>query len=236
MASSSPEGLREEDNAMANLRFIFLGPPGAGKGTQANVLSSELGLTHISTGDLLREAVNKGSSVGLEAKVYMDRGELVPNDIVIGLVIDKLKNGGNKKGFILDGFPRTKTQAESLDLSLGKLGQKIDLVLYFKTSESTIVERLSGRRVCKGCGANYHLKNIPPKTPDKCDICGNELYQREDDKVSTITKRLKIYEEQTASLIDYYNTKGILREISGDFDVNAVRKILLKLFEKEHLL
>lgn len=217
------------------LRLIFLGPPGAGKGTQANVLAGELGLAHISTGDLLRESVKKESPIGLRAKGFMDKGELVPDEIVIGLVVDKLKNGKNKKGFILDGFPRTQPQAVSLDSSLDKLGEKIDLVLYFKTSESTIIERLSGRRVCRACGANYHITNIPPKRPDICDICGGQLYQRQDDKIDTITNRLKVYEEQTASLIDYYTTKGILREVSGDFDVHNVREILLSLFKQENL-
>ncbi len=218
------------------LRLIFLGPPGAGKGTQANVLATELGLGHISTGDLLRESVKKNSAIGLRAKSFMDKGELVPDEIVIDLVVDKLKNSNNKKGFILDGFPRTQPQAVSLDSSLGKLSERIDLVLYFKTSESTIIERLSGRRVCRSCGANYHIANIPPKQADICDICGGELYQRQDDKIDTIANRLKVYEEQTTSLIDYYTTKGILREVSGDFDVDKVREILLSLFKQENLL
>jgi adenylate kinase len=221
---------------MSSLNLIFLGPPGAGKGTQAKVLSSELDLIHISTGDLLRESVNNNSALGIKAKVYMQKGELVPDEIVTNLVVDKLKNENNEKGIILDGFPRTKAQAKSLDLSLEEFNQKIDCVLYFKTSESTIIERLSGRRVCRGCGVNYHLKNIPPKVDNICDICGEELYQRDDDSVSTITKRIQVYEEQTASLIGYYKIKGVLREISGDFDADKVKRILLSLFKKEHLL
>ncbi len=221
---------------MSSLNLIFLGPPGAGKGTQAKILSSELDLIHISTGDLLRESVNNNSALGIKAKVYMQKGELVPDDIVIKLVVDKLKNGNSEKGVILDGFPRTRAQAESLDLSLEEFNQKIDRVLYFKTSETTVIERLSGRRVCSGCGANYHLKNIPPRVDNICDICGKELYQRDDDSVSTITNRIKVYEEQTASLIGYYRIKGVLREISGDFDADSVKKTLLGLFKKEHLL
>lgn len=218
------------------LRLIFLGPPGAGKGTQANVLANELGLAHISTGDLLREAVKKNSAIGLRAKSFMDSGELVPDEIVVDLVVEKLKNGADKKGFILDGFPRTQPQALSLDLSLDKLGERVDLVLYFKTSEFTIIKRLSGRRVCKACGANYHLTNIPPRESNICDICGGELYQRQDDKIDIIAKRLKVYEEQATSLIDYYKTKGVLREVSGDFEVDKVREILLSLFRRENLL
>lgn len=221
---------------MSSLNLIFLGPPGAGKGTQAKVLSSELDLIHISTGDLLRESVNNNSALGIKAKDYMQKGELVPDEIVTNLVVDKLKNGNNEKGIILDGFPRTKVQAKSLDLSLEEFNQKIDCVLYFKTSESTIIERLSGRRVCRGCRVNYHLKNMPPKVDNICDICGEELYQRDDDSVSTITKRIQVYEEQTASLIGYYKIKGVLREISGDFDADKVKRILLSLFKKEHLL
>lgn len=215
------------------MRLVLLGPPGAGKGTQAKVLSQEYKIPHISTGDMLREAVKAETAVGLKAKGFMDKGELVPDGVVIEIVAQRVAKADCESGFILDGFPRTKTQAEALDKTLSALSCPIDLVLYFKTSAETIIKRLSGRRVCKNCGANYHIKNIPPKVEGVCDACGGELYQRDDDKEETVLNRLKVYEQTVPEIIDYYQSKGILRTVSGDFDVEEAHAYLSKLFVKD---
>ncbi|MDD5496636.1 MAG: adenylate kinase [Candidatus Omnitrophica bacterium] len=217
------------------MKLILLGPPGAGKGTQSSVLSRQYKIPHISTGDILRSAVKSGSELGTRAKSYMDKGELVPDDVVIGIVVEALKEDDTKNGYILDGFPRTVKQALSLDEALMKASSGIDLVIYFETSDEVAIERLSGRRVCKKCGFNYHLKNIPPKRPGVCDKCGGELYQRPDDKEETVRNRLKVYKEQTAPLIDYYEKKGALRKVSGNLDVEELFKVLSKMFSAEHL-
>ncbi|MFA5094346.1 MAG: adenylate kinase [Candidatus Omnitrophota bacterium] len=217
------------------MKLVLLGPPGAGKGTQAKVLSKEYGIPHISTGDILRESVKAQTPIGLKAKGYMEKGELVPDDIVIEMVAQRVAKEDCKNGFMLDGFPRTAAQARSLDSMLGQLNRPIDLVLYFKTSQETIIQRLSGRRVCKNCGENYHIKNIPPKVAGKCDKCGGELYQRADDKEETILNRIKVYENTVPEIIEYYEGKGILRTVSGDFDVDEAHDYLSKLFVKEKL-
>ncbi|MFA5165481.1 MAG: adenylate kinase [Candidatus Omnitrophota bacterium] len=217
------------------MKLVLLGPPGAGKGTQAKVLSKEFGIPHISTGDILRESVKAQSPIGLKAKVYMDKGELVPDDVVIEMVAQRVAKEDCEKGFMLDGFPRTAAQAKALDGTLAELKRPIDLVLYFKTSQETIIQRLSGRRVCKNCGENYHVKNIPPKVAGKCDKCGGELYQRVDDKEETILNRIKVYENTVPGIISYYEGKGILRTVSGDFDVDEAHDYLSKLFVKENL-
>jgi adenylate kinase len=201
------------------MRLVFLGPPGAGKGTQAKVVSERFRIAHISTGDILREAVKNGSPVGKEAKGYMDRGELVPDGIVIRIVAERLSQPDVKNGFILDGFPRTKQQAVSLEAELKALGIAIDDVIYFDTSAETSISRLSGRRVCRNCGMNYHIINMPPKKENVCDACGGQLYQRDDDKVETVKNRLEVYKRQTADLIDYYKSRGTLKEISGELNV-----------------
>ena len=213
--------------------MVLLGPPGAGKGTQAKVLSQELKIPHISTGDMLRDAVNKGASLGKEAKGYMVKGELVPDKIVIAIVRERIAAGGVKQGFILDGFPRTLEQAEMLDQTLQDIDKKLDIVLYFKTSLARSVSRLGGRRVCKKCNANFHIKNIPPKKDGICDYCGGELYQRKDDCEQTVKNRWSVYTEETSPLIAYYKTVGVLREVSGDLDVNELNKILMAIFQKE---
>ena len=194
----------------------MLGPPGAGKGTQSIVLSKKYNLPHISTGDILREAVKASLPLGVKAKEYMDRGALVPDEVVTGIVADRLLKPDTKNGFILDGFPRTLKQAEDLDAALKKTSSGIDMVLYFATSTAVAIERLTGRRVCKSCGFNYHVKNIPPKKEGICDKCGGKLMQRDDDKEEAIKKRLREYEEKTKPLIDYYKNKGILLNISND--------------------
>lgn len=218
------------------MRLVLLGPPGAGKGTQAKVLSDEFKIPHISTGDILRDAVKDKTPIGIKAKGYMDRGELVPDDIVIEIAAQRLVRPDCQKGFILDGFPRTGAQAEALDKTLAKLNCPIELTIYFKTSINTIISRLSGRRVCKNCGANYHIKNIPPKVPGKCDLCGRELYQRDDDKEETVRKRIVVYEETVPEIVTYYEDKGKLRTVSGDLDVDDVHARLSELFLKEKLL
>jgi adenylate kinase len=217
------------------VKLVLLGPPGAGKGTQAKVLSKEFGIPHISTGDILRESVKAQSPIGLKAKVYMDKGELVPDEVVIEMVAQRVAKEDCEKGFMLDGFPRTAAQASALDSTLAELKRPIDVVLYFKTSQETIIQRLSGRRVCRNCGENYHIKNIPPKVAGKCDKCGGELYQRADDKEDTILNRIKVYENTVPGIISYYEKKGILRTVSGDFDVDEAHEYLSKLFVKENL-
>ena len=217
------------------MKLILLGPPGAGKGTQSVVLSREYKIPHISTGDILRQAVKSGLALGLEAKTYMDKGELVPDEIVTGIVIERLKNPDTKNGYILDGFPRTVKQAQDLDAALKKMSLTIDMAIYFATSAKVAIERLSGRRVCKKCGFNYHVKNIPPKKEGLCDKCGSPLFQRPDDKPETVMNRLKVYEEQTAPLIEYYTKKGILKKVSGDLGVDELFKVLSKMFSDAKL-
>lgn len=212
------------------MKLIFLGPPGAGKGTQAKVISKEFNVPHISTGDILREAVKNNSPVGRQAKGFMEKGELVPDEIVIKIVVERLAKPDTVNGFILDGFPRTKKQAVSLDEEFKRIGIGIDYVIYFDTAPETSISRLSGRRVCKNCGANYHVTNIKPRKENVCDICGGVLYQREDDKVETIKNRLKVYQKETADLIDYYRSGGILQSVSGDLSVEEVFKELIKFF------
>jgi adenylate kinase len=218
------------------MNLVLLGPPGAGKGTQAKVLSQRLNIPHISTGDMLREAVSKGTPLGKEASKYMLKGELVPDKLVVAIVKETLATSKVKKGFILDGFPRTLEQAKILDSTLKSIANKLDMVIYFKTSVETSVVRLGGRRVCKKCGANFHIKNIPPKKEGICNYCGGVLYQRKDDEEVTVKRRWLIYTEETAPLIEYYKNKGILQEVSGDLDVNELNKILMALFQRENLI
>jgi len=213
------------------MRLVFLGPPGAGKGTQAEKISKECNIPHISTGDMLREAVKNNSPVGQKANAYMVKGELVPDQVVIEIVKERLMKQDTKNGFILDGFPRTKPQAESLDEALKLSNMPLDAVLYFKTSDDVVIKRLSGRRVCRKCGATYHIKNIPPKKEGICNNCGTQLIQREDDKEQTVRNRLAVYLKETSELIDYYKNKKILKAISGDLDVNDAYNLLVKMFK-----
>lgn len=213
------------------LRLVFLGPPGAGKGTIAQVLVKELQVPQVSTGDMLRDAVRHGKPLGLRAKEYMDKGQLVPDDIVISLVAERLK-GDAKNGFILDGFPRTPEQGESLDRTLHAHGMPLDLAIYFRTSLPMIIKRLSGRRICGQCGKNYHTTNFRPKIEGICDACGSKLVQRPDDREEVVTDRLRVYERQTAPLIEYYSNKKTLAEVDGDLDVEPLIAILKDLFAK----
>ena len=204
------------------MNLILLGGPGAGKGTQAKLIVEEYKIPQISTGDMLREAVKQGTELGKKAKEYMDKGELVPDEIVIGIVRERIKQPDCEKGFILDGFPRTIAQAEALDKMLDEIDKKIDAVVNIYVPEEEIVKRIVNRRTCKKCGAIYHLIYSPPKEPNKCDKCGGELYQRDDDKEETVRERLRVYKQQTEPLIEYYETKRILYNVDGTKDINGV--------------
>jgi len=204
------------------MNLILLGGPGAGKGTQAKLIVEEYKIPQISTGDMLREAVKQGTELGKRAKEYMDKGELVPDEVVIGIVRERIKQPDCEKGFILDGFPRTITQAEALDKMLDEIDKKIDAVVNIHVPEEEIVKRIVNRRTCKKCGAIYHLIYSPPKEPNKCDKCGGELYQRDDDKEETVRERLRVYKQQTEPLIEYYEKKRILYNVDGTKDINGV--------------
>lgn len=217
------------------MRLIFLGPPGAGKGTQAEELLHRLKISRISTGEILRQNVKDETSIGRKAKRYMEQGQLVPDEVVIQMTVERIAQDA-KKGFVLDGFPRTLEQARRLDESLNELGSAIDLVINFETSESTIVERLSGRRICRKCGANYHIDNIPPRKVGICDRCGGRLYQRTDDKPETIKKRLEVYRKSSSGIINYYSSRGILETVSGDLDVERGYEALVKKLRERDIL
>jgi len=204
------------------LNLLIMGPPGAGKGTQAEVLVKELQITHISTGDMFRNAIKEGTEMGKKAKEYMDRGELVPDEVVVGMVKDRLSQPDCAKGFLLDGFPRTLPQARALDETLSSLGIKLDGVINIDVPRERLMARLTGRRVCKNCGASYHILFNPPQTPGKCNACGGELYQRSDDNEEAVANRLDVYEAQTQPLIDYYKEKGLLKNINGDQEIGKV--------------
>lgn len=214
------------------MRLILLGAPGAGKGTLAKELSGALGVVHISTGDIFREEVAAGSELGKKAKGYMDRGELVPDEVVIGMVRQRLARPDCAAGFILDGFPRTVPQAEALDATLQEMSAPIDNVLDIVVPEETVVRRLSGRRICRSCGAIYHVDNKPSKKPGVCDVDGGELYQRDDDREEAIRRRLKVYAEATAPLTAYYQQKGLLKSIEGVGSPAAVLATALKALGK----
>ena len=215
------------------MRLIFLGPPGVGKGTQAVKLSQKYGIPHISTGDALREAVARKTEIGLKAKSYMDRGALVPDEVVIGIIRERLDRDDCRSGFILDGFPRTVKQAEALDEILKTMRMELDAVLNVEAPDDVIIERLSGRRTCRSCGRVYHIIYMPPKKEGVCDVCGGELYQRDDDKPEAIARRLQVYKEQTAPLIEYYEGKGKLHRIDGSQDVDGVFRQITGLLEGE---
>lgn len=217
------------------MRLVFLGPPGAGKGTHAQVLSKDLGVLHISTGDMLREAVKAGTPLGIEAKKNMDDGKLVPDKVVIGLVAERLERPDSKIGFILDGFPRTAEQAKALDVELKMLDMPLDMALDFETTLPMIIRRLSGRRLCPKCNKNYHVRNYPPKKEGICDLCGSTLVQRPDDREEAIETRLKLYREVTEPLIQYYKDSGRLVQLDGDIDVAPLNVILMDLFREKGL-
>ncbi len=206
---------------------VLLGPPGAGKGTQANVVSEMLGLPHISSGDIFRENLKKQTELGKKAEEYINRGELVPDDVTILMIQERLSRPDCEPGALLDGFPRTPAQAEALDEMLNDFNGQVNAVPYIKVPERELVERLSGRWTCRAEGHIFHEKNNPPKVPGVCDYDGSELYQREDDKPETVKRRIRVYLEQTQPLIDYYRERGLLIEISGDQPIEAVTAELL---------
>ncbi|MEJ5348407.1 MAG: adenylate kinase [Desulfosoma sp.] len=197
------------------MNIILLGPPGAGKGTQAKRMIERYGIPQISTGDMLRAALKAGTPLGLEAKKYMDQGALVPDAVVVGLVKERIQQEDCKKGYMLDGFPRNVSQAETLDGMLKELGQKIDHVVCIDVPDQELIQRLTGRRTCRECGAGFHVMFDPPKKEGICDKCGGQLYQRDDDNEATVTSRLKVYADQTKPLIEYYEKQGKLRKIHG---------------------
>ena len=205
------------------MRIAFLGPPGAGKGTQARDLAQEWRVPHLATGDMLREAVAAGTPLGREAKGYMDQGALVPDDVIIRMMGERLGKADAGRGFILDGFPRTIAQAEALAKLLKDLGQTLDTVVYFDVSEPELLRRLTGRRVCRACGHSYHMTSNPPKRAGVCDECGGELYQRDDDAETTVRKRLDVYQRQTAPLLDYYRQRSLLATVSGEGPLATIR-------------
>jgi len=207
----------------AEARVVLLGPPGAGKGTQAKLLEEKFSACQISTGDILRKAVAERTPLGREASEYINRGALVPDGVIVNLVAERLKEKDCEKGFILDGFPRTIPQATSLNAILNQRGIRLSAVLSVRVPHNVIIERLAGRRTCRNCGALSHVVFTPPKKEGVCDRCGGALYQRDDDREETIANRLKVYEDQTAPLVDYYRGQGLLREIDGVGDVDEIR-------------
>jgi len=201
------------------LRTILLGPPGAGKGTQAVKIVEKYSIPHISTGDIFRENIKNETELGKRAKSYMDRGELVPDELVVEIATDRLTKNDCKNGFLLDGFPRTIFQAEKLDEFLTKRGEKIDKVINIDVEKDALVKRITGRRVCKSCGASYHVVNIPPKKDGVCDLCDGELIQRADDTEETVLNRIDVYNKQTKPLVDYYDKAGVIVNIDGNKDL-----------------
>jgi len=210
------------------MNLVLLGPPGAGKGTQATKIAEKYNIPHISTGDIFRKNVKEGTPLGKKAQEYMSKGELVPDDLVIELVEDRLTEEDCKGGFLLDGFPRTVYQAEKFDVYLKEKNSAIDKVLDIDVEKDILIDRMIGRRVCKNCGATYHVKNMPPKKEGICDVCGGEIYQRVDDTLETVSNRLQVYLEQTSPLIDYYEKAGNIAHVNG---AGALDKVFSKIVE-----
>jgi adenylate kinase len=210
-----------------SMKLILLGPPGAGKGTQAKMLTERFGIPQIATGDILRGAVQAGTELGRQAKTFMDAGALVPDEVVIGIVSERLQQDDCLNGFILDGFPRTVAQADALQGTLVALGRQLDRVISLTVDADELVERLTGRRTCRQCGRGFHVSFDPPKVADRCDACGGELYQRDDDREETIRKRLGVYDQQTSPLIDYYQRGGLLTELNGMQSIPIVQEQVL---------
>ncbi len=206
------------------MRLVLLGPPGAGKGTQAVVISKRLSIPHISTGDMFREAIKAGTALGRQAEKFLQSGSLVPDDVTTGLVQERLSRPDCQQGFLLDGFPRTLGQAEALDAWLAGRDARLDAVLDIAVGREELLQRLTGRRVCRRCGAAYHLQYNPPAKAGRCNSCGGELIQRDDDTATTVARRLDVYNRQTAPLVAYYQGRGLVREIDGSQDIGAVTR------------
>ena len=214
------------------MKIILMGPPGAGKGTQAEKLVDLYQIPHISTGDMFRKAQKDGTELGLKAKSYMDQGQLVPDEVTVGIVKERLAEADCKEGFLLDGFPRTVQQADALDTILAELDMALDCVVNIEVDKAFLVDRLTGRRVCRACGATYHIANKAPKVEGVCDKCSGELYQRGDDTIETVSNRLDVYAAQTAPLIDYYKSKGIMSSIDGSKSMEEVLADIRTALEK----
>ena len=212
-----------------HMKIIMLGAPGAGKGTQAKKIAEKYSIPHISTGDIFRANIKNGTELGMKAKTFMDQGLLVPDELVVDLVVDRVQQEDCANGYVLDGFPRTIPQAEALDNALNALGQKMDYAINVEVPDANIVNRMGGRRACVGCGATYHLEFAPTKVEGVCDNCQGELILREDDKPETVQKRLNVYHEQTQPLIDYYTGKEIMVEVDGTVDINDVFKAIVNI-------
>ncbi|WP_258358890.1 adenylate kinase [Moorella sulfitireducens (nom. illeg.)] len=210
------------------MRLVLLGPPGAGKGTQAAIICRHVGIPHISSGDMFRQAIKEGTELGRQAEKYLQSGSLVPDAVTIGLVQERLSKPDCRQGFLLDGFPRTVAQAGALDAWLAGKKEKLDAVIDIEVPREELMVRLTGRRVCRRCGATYHLQFNPPRETGKCDACGGELIQRADDTAATVSRRLDVYVEQTAPLIDYYRRRGLLKEIDGSRDITTVTRSIGK--------
>ena len=204
------------------MKIIMLGAPGAGKGTQAKMIAEKFNIPHISTGDIFRANIKNDTELGKKAKEFMDKGQLVPDELTVEILLDRVAADDCKNGYVLDGFPRTIPQADVLDKELTKLGDKVDFAINVDVPDENIVRRMSGRRACLKCGATYHIEHIPPKQEGICDKCGSELVQRDDDKPETVQNRLSVYHEQTQPLIDYYNKKNILKSVDGTKDMQEV--------------
>ena len=210
------------------MRLILLGPPGAGKGTQASAIVGKYAIPHISTGDIFRENIKNGTELGEKAKEYMDKGLLVPDELVISIVEDRLQKEDCKEGFLLDGFPRTLDQGEALDKVLSEMSLKLDRVINLDVEKEVLIERAIGRRICKDCGEVYHIKFTPPKEEGICDKCGSKLHQRDDDTVETVERRIEVYHKQTEPLIDYYKEKGLILDIDGSKDKDSIFEEIAK--------
>ena len=213
------------------MKIVLLGPPGAGKGTQAKSISTKYSIPHISTGDIFRKNISENTPLGVEAKSYMDAGQLVPDEVTINMVKDRLVQDDCKNGYLLDGFPRTVEQAEALQEFLSARGEKLDTALLIDVQKEFILERMTGRRVCPSCGASYHIKFNPTKTAGKCDLCGADVIQRKDDTEETVKERLDVYESQTQPLINFYKDKDMLSVVDGTQEINQVFESICKLLE-----
>lgn len=213
------------------MRLVLLGPPGAGKGTLAGYLNKKLDVPHVSTGDMLREEMKNNTPLGKEVKQYVESGGLVPDAVVIKLIENKFSCGSVDKGYMLDGFPRTEVQAKDLDAILTRLEKPVDFVVYLDASLPVVIKRLTGRRVCRNCGAIFHIQNNPPKREGLCDVCGGEIYQRPDDNEETIKTRMDVYMQNTKPVIDYYEVQGKLKQVDADKDSREVQKSLMKIFD-----
>ncbi len=213
------------------MKIIMLRAPGAGKGTQAKMIAQQYNIPHISTGDIFRANIKEQTPLGMEAKSYMDKGELVPDELTVKILLDRVANEDCKNGYVLDGYPRTIPQAEVLDKAIEETGDKIDFAINVDVPDENIINRMSGRRACLKCGATYHIKYMPPRTEGVCDKCQSGLVIRDDDKPETVKNRLSVYHEQTAPLIDYYSSKGILKTVDGTKDVDEVFSDINKILE-----